>query len=99
MEKFVDAATDKLELSQKKAQQTENEVKIALEEKYSAKALAEYSERKLEEAIEHDLAAKRELEKMIDNKSVLKQELQELEEVIHERTLELREKENAKKEK
>jgi len=45
MEKFITAATDKLELCQKKAEQTENEVKIALEEKYCAKALAESLER------------------------------------------------------
>ncbi|KAL7526606.1 hypothetical protein ACHAXR_005988, partial [Thalassiosira sp. AJA248-18] len=45
MEKSVLAATDKLELCQKKTEQTENEVKSALEEKYSAKALAESIER------------------------------------------------------
>ena len=45
IEKSVAAATDKLELCQKKAEETELEVKIALEQKYSAKALAESIER------------------------------------------------------
>ncbi len=45
IEKSVVAATDKLELCQKTAEETELEVKIALEEKYSAKALAESIER------------------------------------------------------
>lgn len=147
MEKSVIAATDKLELCQKKAEETENEVKMALEEKYSAKAVAESIERdrraaemrflstehfsedvevverlrdssilhadsdllkealerehdaelKLEKAIEHDIAAKKELEHMIDNKAALKQELHDLEEIIHERTMALWEKENSKK--
>eukprot|EP01083_Nonionella_stella_P298797 1014104_1 len=147
MEKSITAATDKLELCQKKAEQTENEVKIALEEKYCAKALAESLERErraaerrflstehfsedievmerrrdsammhadrelladalnrehnaelqLEEAIEHDIATKKELEQTIDNKAALKQELHHLEDIIHERTHELWEKENANK--
>ncbi len=45
MEKSVIAATDKLEICQEKAKQTEQEVRAALEEKYSAKALAESIER------------------------------------------------------
>lgn len=45
IEKSVVAATDKLELCQEKAEQTEKEVKAALEEKYEAKALAESIER------------------------------------------------------
>lgn len=147
IEKSVLAATDKLELCMERARQTEDEVKSALEEKYSAKALAESVERerraaemrflsaehfgddanvierrrdssilhadselladalrqehdaelKLEKAIEHDIAAKKELEQMIENKAALKQEFHDLEEIIHERTLALWEKENAKK--
>ena len=45
LEKSVIAATDKLEICQSKAEKTENEVKVALEEKYSAKAVAESIER------------------------------------------------------
>ncbi|KAL7549193.1 hypothetical protein ACHAWF_012459 [Thalassiosira exigua] len=147
IEKSVIAATDKLELCQKKAEETEYEVKIALEEKYAAKALAESIERdrraaemrflstehfgedpevmerrrdssilhadsellsealerehnaelELEKAIEHDIATKRELEQMIDNKAALKQEFHDLEKIVHERTMKLWEKENAKK--
>ena len=45
MEKSVIAATDKLELCQERAKQTEKQVRIALEEKYFAKAVAESIER------------------------------------------------------
>lgn len=45
MEKSVIAAADKLETCQEKAKHTEQEVRTALEEKYSAKALAESIER------------------------------------------------------
>lgn len=149
MEKSVLAATDKIELCQKQAEQTELEVKVALEDKYSAKALAESIERerraaemrflstehfsddaevmerrrdlsimhadnelllnalkreqdaelKLEQAIEHDIEAKKELEQIIHNKAALRQEFHDLEDIIHERTVELWEKDNAKKEK
>ena len=147
LEKSVIAATDKLEICQSKAERTEKEVKAALEEKYSAKAVAESIERerraaemrflstehfsddgdvmerardssiihsnnelladalkqerdaelKLENAIEHDIAAKKELEQMIENKSMLKQELRDLEKIVHEYNLALWEKENAEK--
>ena len=147
IEKSVEACSDKLQLSQEKAEQTESEVKAALEEKYEAKALAESIERdrraaemrflstehfsedvevverrrdssilhadnelladalirehdaelKLEKAIEEDIAAKKELEQLIDNKAALKQEFHDLEKIVHERTLSLWEKENAKK--
>ncbi len=147
IEKSVIAATDKLELCQREAEQTEQEVKAALEEKYSAKALAESIERdrraaemrflstehfsedaavterkrdssilhsdnqlladalaaeadaevKLEQAIEHDIAAKKELEHMIENKAALKQEFHDLSSLIHERTLKMWEKENEAK--
>ena len=45
IEKSVLASTDKIELCQKKAEETEAEVKAALESKYAAKALAESIER------------------------------------------------------
>ena len=45
LEKSILAATDKLELCQAEAEQTEAHVKAALEEKYSAKAVAESIER------------------------------------------------------
>ena len=44
------AATDKLELCQEKAKQTEGELRAALEQKYSAKALAESIEREIHAA-------------------------------------------------
>eukprot|EP01083_Nonionella_stella_P068535 182082_1 len=147
LEKSILAATDKLELCQAEAEQTEAHVKAALEEKYSAKAVAESIERerhavedrflatehfddhddvlerlrdssilhsnddlladvhqqeheaelKLEKYIEEDIAAKQELEQMIENKAILKQELHDLEQIIHEHTVSLWDKENAKK--
>mmetsp|Transcript_27999 Transcript_27999/g.50660 ORF Transcript_27999/g.50660 Transcript_27999/m.50660 type:complete len:463 (-) Transcript_27999:114-1502(-) len=45
MEQSILAATEKLEICQEKAEHTENKVKCALEEKYSAKALAQSIER------------------------------------------------------
>ena len=45
MEKSVVAATDRLEMCLEKVKQTEQEVKLALEKKYSSKALAESIER------------------------------------------------------
>ena len=45
MEKSVSAARDKLELCREKAKQAENNVRTALEQKYTAKALAESIER------------------------------------------------------
>jgi len=150
IEKSIVAAKEEVEFCQKIAELTEDEVKTALEEKYSAKALAksiEHDQRaaemrfiskenfeedeaevmeryqdssilhadeelladvhkrehdaglKLEEAIEHDISAKRELEHMIDNKASLKHELHILEQIIHDRTLELWKKEGISKKK
>ena len=45
MEKSVSAAKDKLELCREKVKQSKNNVRSALEQKYTAKALAESIER------------------------------------------------------
>lgn len=56
VEKSILAASDKLELLRENAEQTQYEIKTALEEKYAAKALAESLEREMHAAKLHSLS-------------------------------------------